>query len=407
MLAIYYNTKMWGGVDVLIARFAAYLQKKEIKFCIITDQPKALRQHLGGVKFVSHNSVDEIAEEVTHVFLATTSYLFTPEFPWSAFANVILYTWVVHPTAPFRQSFPFSGHLLDFFGYRGVPLLRTALRSHASAVHDLFSLLAARGSIAVMDGATLRSLNYFFPSLPAAPALIPVPSPISGQTNGAFGNRGDISTGYLGRLDVFKWSAVAPFLSSVATIAKNRPVRLHVVAEGDHIDKLKSLCEKLSIDLRFHGFMSNESARVLIKNSTHFAFAMGTSALDIAGSAHPCLVVDPALGRGVAPQRLFRFIHEAQDFTLGEFRDAPGYVPGIRTLAQSIQLVTQGDLGCAARDYVEKHHDPSKCFDILLSCIFNGQATVWETGRAVSIIRKSFWKIKTFGGYLRSAQLHG
>jgi hypothetical protein len=403
MLAVYSNPKLWGGVDVMIARFALHIRDRNVRFCVIAPEPAKLRNYMpAGVNIVSHDSIEEVAKRITHIFLPSTSYLFRPEFPWSLFTNAMLYTWVVHPTAPFCNSFPFSGRLLNYVGFRGVPLLRTVFKSHAETVDDLFSLLVARRSIAVMDGATLRALNYLFPNLPAQPAVVAIPSPTSGQTDRMFESQGEISMGYLGRLDPEKWSAIAPFLlNDVAKIARNHSVTLHVVTdENNHVHKLKDLCQERRINLQLHGLLPNEAARTLIKSRTNFAFAMGTSALDIAGSAHPCLVVDPALGSWVPPQKLFRFIHETQDFTLGEHRDFPGYVSGIRTLAQSIELITQKDLGPAAQTYVEQHHSPAKCFDNLLSGIFGAEATVYETGRMALNVRASFQATKTLGIFL-------
>jgi hypothetical protein len=402
MLAVYTNnySNFWGGVDVMVARFAHRLQENKVSYCVIVPDGAKLRKHLpDGTKVISHDSIEEIAKQITHVFLPSTSYLFTPEIPWSAFTNATLYTWVVHPSAPFHQSFPFSGRLLNYVGYRGVPLVRTLFKSHAAAVNNLFSLLVARGSIAVMDGATLRALNYFFPNLPTSPAVVPIPSPTSVQTDRVFESQGEISMAYLGRLDREKWSAIAPFLlNDVAKIARSRSVMLHAITdENNYVDKLRVVCQEINVNLRHHGFMSNEASRTLIKTSTHFAFAMGTSALDIAGSGHPCLVVDPALGSWVAPQQLFRFVHEAEHFTTGEHRDFPGYVSGIRTLSESMELVTRNDLGRAGRIYVEQHHSPAKCFETLLSGILGAEATVSEVGRMALDVRESFQATKTLG----------
>jgi hypothetical protein len=105
------------------------------------------------------------------------------------------------------------------------------------------------------------------------------------------------------------------------------------------------------VTLDQRGYMPIDDARALLCRDTDVVVAMGTSALDIASAGHPVILIDPAFARRFPPQRLFRFCHEVDDFTLGEFRDSSRYATGLRTFADCIEPAMLAEAEISATPY--------------------------------------------------------
>lgn len=394
LIAIYSNTGEWGGVDVIIMRLSAYLTSREYPHCIIEPEGSRLRLELPSALFVSPDDVQSVSNLVTHVVAPTVSNLRDSKFPWRDLQHAKILVWVVHPNDVFWGFFPFSGLLMRLFGYRAATLLKRTFSCHTKLYFSFFRKLVDCGALVVMDGATRRTLNYFIPVLSSEPVIVPIPAPLT-EIVGRHEVRTQLAIGYLGRMDRMKWSAMKPFVLNVlAPLTKERSVALHVVAEGSHLTMLQKLCERNGIEFHSYGYQPNNHARRIMVTHTDVAVAMGTSALDLAGSGHPCIVLDPGLWLFTRYQKRFRFIHETDDFTLGEYRDFPGYVRGRAAFSELIsdhELTAASSLG---RSYVKNAHDPAQCFDTLLSCINSSTLVVGELFNKFRLLEASSSNLK-------------
>lgn len=391
MIAIYSNTGEWGGVDVLIERFANYLASRGIEFCIIEPAQGRLRKQLPDAKFVSPDQVCTVANLITHLFVPSVSKFRDPKFPWVDLAHAHVLAWVVHPNDVFRSFFPYSTVSMNIFGYRVIRTLRYLFRMHARFFDELFAVLVNKKALIVMDGATRRTLKYFSPVLETEPEMVPIPAPLSEMANVPLRNDNKLSIGYLGRMDVMKWSAIRPFiLYTLAPMVKRRKVELILVSEGTHLSRVEQLCLDSGIEFHCYGYLPNQEAREIIFSKTNLAVAMGTSALDIAGAGHPCVVIDPSLGALARPQKRFRFVHEIEEFTLGEFRDFPGYNEGQHSFEEIVGQKELRDASLLGRAYIQKEHDPVQCFDKLFNCIYGSDLLVKELANYIDSLNLSF-----------------
>lgn len=394
MIAIYLNTRIWGGVDVLAGRLASHLRDAGIDFVVVEPPGSRFRKDLEWVRFVDPSDVSSVAGRVTHVIVPSLAKIRDPMFPWKAFGSARFLAWVVHPNDAFRTFFPFSGRFMDGIGARGAAVLKAAFRDHERVLADLLRSIAGRGGAVLMDGATARAFEYFHPSVGQTFPLVPIPSPLSPTVERIDGGE-HLSVGYLGRIDSMKWSALAPFVTGpLSELARRRPVALHLVAEGDRTAQLVGLCERHHLTVVQHGYLPNETARQLLCRSTDVVVAMGTAALDIAGSGHPCVIIDPALGWIAPPQKRFRFVHETADYTVGEYRDAPNYVPGQRTFREAIAPATLARAGAAGRAHVAAHHDPPRCFDSLLARLRTSEVRISRLATDAELFEQSFARVK-------------
>ena len=386
---------------MLIGRFAEYLRSRNLPFCIIDREGGRLRKELDWAMFADSEDLSLIKRQITHMFVPSVSKLRDKAFPWDELGHATVFTWVVHPNDVFRGYFPFSTKPMDFFGYSLVRLLRTAFRKHSRVFDSLFNRLITEQALAVMDGATNRSIKFFLPSVESEPRIIPIPSNSTVvSSHGGFVSE-ELSIGYLGRMDSMKWSAMKPFIRNVLSpLAAKRKVAIHVVSVGTHLRKFERACQHAGIRFVGYGSLPNERAREVMLSNTSVAVAMGTSALDIAGCGHPCVVLDPALGLFARPQKKFRFIFESNDYTLGEFRDFPGYVPGFREFEDMVDSAELHSAAARGKKYVEEAHSPEKCFRSLLLAIQNSGLLVSELMPLVGALNASF--ISTKSNPLRS-----
>lgn len=396
VIAIFLNTVEWGGVDVLTARLAEYLSLRRIDFFIIEPEGGRVRREVSQAKFIRPDQVHLIAERVTHLFVPSISKFRDPLFPWQDLAHAKVLAWIVHPNDPFSRFFPLSRLLLSTLGYRVVPFLRHVFSSHAKLLDLFFSKLTKEKALIVMDGATQRALKFFYPKLSSESEIVPIPSPVGNVYRGVRKTDGYLSIGYLGRMDQMKWSAIKPLIiHEIAPIAQRRKVIFHFVSEGSHLTDLKKICSKFDIELHGYGYLPNQQARELIVARTDFAIAMGTSALDMAGSGHPCVMLDPSLGLFAPRQRKFRYVHESDAYTLGEYRDFPHYFESSR----SFQDLLEGDdleaVALRERSYVQRAHDPSKCFDALMNRLLNSTLEVTAISTDVQALNRSFEAVKS------------
>ena len=387
-------------MDVIVERFAAFLHQRGLEFAIVDEEGSRLRERFPSATFYSNSEVETLSGRVRHIFLPSVSKLHDPHLPLLLLKNANVFSWVVHPNDVFRGFFPLSGKLLDSVGYKAVPILRTLIPKHRKIFDAFFEVMVARGALSVMDGATARSLHYYVPSIaPKAIHVIPAPSPIAQcpakQISKRYTAGGRVSIGYLGRMDIMKWSAIKSFVeSSLVPLARVRKVAFHVVSEGGFTDELRKICTANNIEIFVYGYQPNQTAREIISTKTDLAIAMGTSALDIAASHHPCVIIDPAVVPRASPQRLFRFVHEIEGFTLGEFRDFPYYEKGIHDIEsvfRESELIGAADLGY---DYVAANHDPAVCFTGLLRRIQESTLSAGEAHELVTELTSSFARAK-------------
>lgn len=392
MILIWSDTGKWGGVDVLIGRYAEHLRRRQHPFLIAEPEGSRLRDDIPWAEFIDPLKTDAIIGDVRRVFMPSVAKLRNQRFPWEKLAAVPLFTWLVEPNEPFTQFVPFGGAILKFFGYSGVrPLLKT-LPAHARHVGELFRLLTKGGSLAIMDAACCRALRFFFPTVNLEHALlVPVPAPIGEPIGVPSLPSEPLVVGYLGRMDAIKWSALQPVVDiELRAIARTRRVRLVGVCEGNEIGLVEDACRRSGVEFDYRGYMPNNAARVFLRRQTHFAVAMGTSALDLAAVGHPCIVIDPAMRTTTPAQRLFRFIHEAEGFALGEFRDFPHYQQGLRSFADSVQLALSENLSEQGRCYVREAHSPERCFASIDLAIEACTTTVGEVASVRASIARSY-----------------
>lgn len=392
MLAIYNSSQEYGGVDVLVERLGHYLSNIGHSYSIVSGRKTSIRSRTKDLNVITVEEANRNRDKITQVLFPSVKSL-SEVIELDLDEQSQVFAWVLHPNDVFTGFFPFSGTGLKHFRYRSVPMLRSLFPSYRQAYDSFFATMLRQGGLATMDGVTDRTLRYFLDEIPKPARMIPLPADATPMQVAA--RTGPLAIGYLGRMDFMKWSALKGLLDhSLAPLAASRSVLLHMISEGPFINDVADRCRRYNITLCAHGYLPNDAARRLIRNETDVAVAMGTSALDLAGAGHPCVIIDPALSLRTRPQSLFRFVHETNDYSVGEFRDFPAYVPGRRPFAQCCDPKLLREAGEAGPGYVAQNHHSATIFATLLRAIEASKVRYGPFMADTKRLRERFWASK-------------
>lgn len=394
MLLIYLNSLEWGGCDVLVERFARYLDGINVTYAIVDYKNSRLRRMLPDTQFYTDDELEGIAKDVKYLFFPSITVFTRLDVDYKLFGNAKIFSYVVHPNDAFRNFYPATGVTMNRLGYAVVRIWQTIFFRKTRYINNFFKKLFLNNAIALMDGATTRSMQYFYPNvIPNEPILVPISSSCE-RLNGKNISRksykeGEISIGYLGRMDLFKWSAIEPFIkSNLLPISTDYKVTLHIISEGGFVDDLKKLSSKHGIECKFYGYMPNEEAKNLLYEEVDFAIAMGTSALDLASIEIPTLIIDPSLKYPYQAQEKFHFVHEIKGYTLGEFRDFPHYDSSGISFSEAMTKTTMKLAGNLGAEYVCKKHNPEDSFLKLWESIKKSSLLVSDVSEEIQNIKK-------------------
>lgn len=393
MLAIVTDHWTWSGVDVLVQRFAGFLRAKSVPFCLVADGPSRLQVETPWAPVITTGELSHRCRNgfISAIYFPTASMLRRQDLPWRSLGNIPVFTLLVQPYEPVTRYVPALTLLIERIGFAAVDIVRAIIPGHLRQVGTLFRDLAARGALGVMDGASNRALRHFFPGIADA-QLLPIPAPVAERPAWERSHDpGVVSFGYLGRMDPLKWSALQPVIvHELSVLARSTTVELHAVAEGPCMAQLRAACDRAGIKLFAHGYLPNASARELLARRTSIGLAMGTSALDLAGSGLPCIIIDPAARLKARRQRFFHFMHEARDHTLGEYRDFAAYEQHGRMFADCVAMAADPARGAADYAYVRSRHDPDTIFEATLRAIQQSRLTGEILAAHVEAIESSF-----------------
>lgn len=373
---IYGASTTYGGIQVLVVRFAEHLRASGVEFVVLTTPGSRLSSELHWADQVTAEDVESLRVSVTHVFVPHVTPL-RLEFPWGKLGSAKIIFWAVHPIEVFFGLVPFGDRILSAFGQRARLLVEIFFRSHCRRLRAVMGVLRARRAIICMDGATRRGLTHFYGRNFLDVPVVPIPAPLGEGHNLHRRESGVLSVGYLGRMDRFKFSAIEPFLRDVRRqVGERIALRLVLISEGPLLGKLIGLCNRLGIRVVDCGFMPNASARRQIAENADLAICMGTSALDIAAAGCPTIIIDPSERRFLLQKPKYRFVHQIVDATLGEYRDSPGYIPGRYDVAEVLRVLdSDSALGAKGRTYVQKVHSPEVVFSSLVELMDSSNLT--------------------------------
>lgn len=378
MILIYSNSDIFGGVEILILRFIDYLKKNNIEYNIIEDKDSHLSTFLDKNKIVSYNEALKKSNNYDALFFGNVCKLLKIDSIFrTSFHHAKILAWVVHPNEIYTFNIPNSIKLMSYIGYHAFFVSKLIMPKHFNFVANVYKKMLDNNVLFVMDEACKRVLSYFDKTIICNKNnILPIPVPVSEITKNEDGNdNGNHKIGYFGRMDKMKYSALRPFI--IKHLSKINNVELHFIGVGSKTKSLERLCLKYNIKFIDYGFKNNNEAKEILRNNTEFCVAMGTSALDIASSGHPCLIINPAAGLFYNAQSKFIFTHEISGYTLGEYIDFPLYEEVGHSLEECFDIVTnlRSDITI---NYLVNNHNPDVVFSKIHQRLVTSEITLKE-----------------------------
>jgi hypothetical protein len=410
MIAVYAVSSVYGGVEVLLARFCEYLSKNDRRFILIVDKASRVAKELDWAEQITLDELKNYGEHISYLFLPSITFAIH-RIPWRYLRKATIFSMILHPTSIYTAFFPGASEMLEKFGFSFARLYGNIFDKYHRLLSEFILLLLNSNSLCAMDGATLRCLRYFFPiarSCSCETLPIPISSSLFTGDYQSFSTIAKLSIGYFGRLTEFKYSALLSFVETfkLSPSLRNLSICFHIVGEGGCIEKFKDLCSRNSIDVVLYGFMCNEDGKRLLASKVDFAVAMGTAALDVASVGIPCIIIDPVHRPSTGSQQKFRFVHEIEQYTLGEYRDFPGYVQGLHSLEECISMLeTTPELGRLDSNYVHAYHNPDEVFRYLYQSILSSTLSIDVFGNYAEKLLREKYSINKLLQFIKSFSL--
>ena len=370
-ILIYSNSKIFGGVEIIIYRFCEYLKYRKIKFKVVENNNTYLASLIGRDNICSTN--DDSIVDFKYVFLANFCKVLEPQF-LSLKSELRVLSWIVHPNELYTSFYKDYRKLFRLFGYNSIYITKLLSRRKYNLNLNLINKVTKNNGLCVMDEACARSISFFYPAIENNIKIIPVPVPVVNYSTESYSCNDDILRfGYFGRMDKMKFSALIGIIEEISLIDNSE---FHFVGKGSYVPKLKKTCRDKKIKFYDYGFRDNLEARSILKKNVQLLFGMGISVLDIASEGVPCLLIDPNITFFTKKQSKFRFVHQIEGYSLGEYRDFPYYKEGEFTLSECIDKLKYNNFGIQGKQYVIEKHNPVNVFDELLKNILASNVSV-------------------------------
>lgn len=394
---IFADSAAYSGVDVLFERLALYLITKGRKVFIVEKPGGVLSSRLAGNCTILDATTDtpkEIGCVVCNFSRIGKAVMWA-----KPIEDMRILVWYLQPNDIFSTYFPLAGTASRLGGFSGLKLWIRLQFWQYWKLRKLVNLMTQGKGFINMDGACGRSLDYFLnENIAEKCVLIPIPVPPRPRTARAVAMpQSPLILGYLGRMDAVKYSAIKPLLQQISIIGKQRniPIEMSFVGCGPMENALEAECVRLGITLTNHGFQHNDKAIEILAKEANIGIAMGTAALDLASIGIPTIIIDPSLNLNTPAQTKYRFVHEIEDQSLGEYRDMPLYCPGLHSLETIVELLMKWpELSIAGNEYVTAKHNT---YNIMKSTL----ASIDECTSTIKDIYKLAQKLERYINFFR------
>lgn len=310
--------------------------------------------------------------------------------------------WTLHPLnlvqtilpSPFFRQLQLKSALF----YRiGLMLLFPGLKKR---LRRLVADMQANKSLLFMDGSTFRTTIQSLDFEISDPLMLPVASDDAVENrrlNNLLRPDKNINVCWVGRLADFKISILLYFLEKIQAYAvKNRvPITMHIIGDGPEMDRLDLITEPCSF---FRTIMVGSLSKVELDDylvgSVDVLAAMGTSALEGARLGIPTILLDFSYDTVPEGYR-FKWLHESEDYILGEVIDSRHISAGNNSLELIINNLQHnfGALSSAAFEYYVANHSISSVADKFIAAATNASFTYGDFKTDVfnkGIIRRAY-----------------
>ena len=398
-ILFYVPSSIYGGTELLFLRFIQYLIENHTFELYIYNAENSI---LGGLLPSSVVQVD-VLEEYSPYDILILSSKYAREFS-SLFSSIIIhrtYLWQLQPDELMSQFFPYVnrfrmfGPLFNALRYIHVNIF---FASRARYLFGELSLWERVDGVFYMDKSNYIETNNWIgrqSNFDIKYQPITAPSRDLLYVRRSVGSSEKLHVSIVSRVSFdFKFFPIVSAMEALSSYSEShqRNISLFVIGDGDALDSLKKISTQYAndyFDIVFYGFMPVDEVVAEIYPMIDMAIGMGTSVLDSASLGIPTLVTDVYTFNIKGEDARFRWLHQVEGFTLGEYiQDKPKNGFGMTDAINSLDSI--GDvLSKQEYLYFMENHEANKVFSLFVSRIKNsiGITNIQESVR--SVINKS------------------
>jgi len=384
-VTFFYPSKIIGGAEFLFFRLACYfinIHQLKISYIDYTDGvvKKMFENEDIEVNFISFNGSDKISLPSDTILITPLSSIYEVEMYLTG--NFKVFFWSIHPSGlldvmqlnhkliPRPLSLNKAGRDLDFLiGKRGVYFMDETNLSYQKAIFKF------------------KNIPDFFVPIFCDKRLAETKPVNFNQTH----------LGWIGRLSSDKIYSLVNIIHHAVHFASDHPeheIIIHIIGEGSEKKKIDQIKLPVNVQLIFLGTVVGDNLTTYINENFDVGFAMGTSALEMAGMKKAVILVDFQYVE-FPKNNKFRWLYEASNFNVVDKFDEKL----LRNISFNdiINLVSTGnhyEEGEKCYRYYEQNHSITTVGNLIVKALNTTNITLVD-------IRKTDFRVHIILKYLR------
>ncbi|EBU4088990.1 glycosyltransferase family 4 protein, partial [Salmonella enterica] len=257
--------------------------------------------------------------------------------------NTRVMFWQLHPSELYSGQFPFTARVKKILGYNGLRFF-LQLMPGIRGVCQLINELSISNNLRIMDEACYMESTWILNCklkknyLPLLTGM----KEIKIQKGHYYKRPCKVKNiAIISRLEEFKTYGVIKAIEDILDI--NDKIYIHVVGDGKDRLLIENIFKSKN-RVFFYGFINNlELNQFFCEHAIDILFAMGTSALEGASRGIPTVRL-PCLDKPLIKKNVYKFIHDQNGYSLGEYLDTPFCSEGYYSMNVVFEKINQDNI---------------------------------------------------------------
>lgn len=388
-ICFFYPSKLIGGAEYLFMRLANKISVEENIDVYYVDYVDgfartSLQNEKNAIKFIDFSFY-------TKINVPRNSVVITP---LSSILDVINF---INPRLTYNILF-WSIHP---FGLKNVLSYHVKGIDYGARFGKSLDMFIKSNALMFMDGPNQKIQQELFGLTETPSHFLPIPIAIAdGVEKKDFNiDVSNLRVTWLGRLSEEKIYALLNVIENAKQLASHRKSKITVNVIGD--GKSKSLIDQSTLSpvtINMLGSLLDKELKTFLTNETDILFAMGTSALEGAGTMVPTVLVDLSYEE-IPLGNTFKWLFEAKNFSLAEHFSVDNRIG--HSFSELIETITsiEGSRSKAIKcfNYVKENHTIDIIKNLMIQdCEKSALTSVEVRNTPFSAIKFAnvYWKLK-------------
>lgn len=305
-VTFFYPSRIIGGAEFLFFRLAVYLMTKhQVKVSYIDYCDGVVRKMFEkediDVDFLEYKGFNKFKLNTETILITPLSSVFDIKMYFKG--NFRIFFWSIHPSGLFHA-------IKSNYTYNSSNLPLT------KAGTDLDFLIDKQG-VYFMDETNLIYQKDIFNFKNTPNFFVPIFCGKRKEERKPV-NPNEIHLGWVGRLSNDKIFSLVNIVDHSITFVADNPIQhiiIHVIGDGTERSRLEQIELPENVKIVFAGTLLEDSLTDYVNANFDLAFAMGTSALEMASMKKPVILVD-FLYSALPKDNRFRWLYEAKNYNV-------------------------------------------------------------------------------------------